>query len=283
MNMLDVLKVNTQILNAKLEASKLYTHNGLKGTCREEDLISVIRDCIPECYGMKSGQIFDQYDGISRQIDVVIYDSIFSNFFRKNSSSYLFPCESVYGSIEVKSYLDQKSFCEAIENIKSVRMLKREKSSCLDITPRFHLDLSQKTFKYNDASRNEYINIIFAYDSVSKETLNQYIRNLDDDFTMLPIFIYVHNKGLIYSKVFIEDSNLNSNVENFIPKSYLGMDHEKNNHFVVSEYGENSLTAFFILINAMLEQINLKAIDYTNYCNNSLKELKNNHPDDIIK
>ena len=39
MKMLEVLKANSKILNAKLESSRLYEHNGLKGTCREEDLI----------------------------------------------------------------------------------------------------------------------------------------------------------------------------------------------------------------------------------------------------
>ena len=45
-------------------------------------------------------------DKMSKQIDVVIYDNVFSNFFKKDSSAYLFPCESVYGSIEVKTMLD---------------------------------------------------------------------------------------------------------------------------------------------------------------------------------
>lgn len=89
MKMMDVLKVNSQILNAKLESSRLYEHNGLRGTCREEDLINVIRDCIPECYGMKDGQIFSHDDKISKQIDMVIFDNVFSNYFKKDSSAYL--------------------------------------------------------------------------------------------------------------------------------------------------------------------------------------------------
>ena len=115
MKMIDALKSNSQILNAKLESSKLYEHNGLRGTCREEDLINVIRDCIPECYGMKAGQIFSSDNKISKQIDVVIFDTIFSNYFKKDSSAYLFPCESVYGSIEVKTMLNKESFEEAYQ------------------------------------------------------------------------------------------------------------------------------------------------------------------------
>lgn len=271
MKMMDVLKVNSQILNAKLESSRLYDHNGVKGTCREEDLIKVIRDCIPECYGLRAGQIFSNDDKMSKQIDVVIYDNVFSNFFKKDSSAFLFPCESVYGSIEVKTMLNNESFNDAIENIKSVRKLKRENAICLDITPIRHLDLSKNTFKYNENRTNEYLNIIFAYDSVSEETINQYLNNLEEDFDLLPSFIYIHKKGIIYSKV---------NVEN--GKSYLGMNHLVNNNYALSKYGEDGLTAFFILLNAMLEQIQLKSIDYTELCNNKLNEIKK-ETDIIVK
>lgn len=263
MRMMDVLKVNSQILNAKLESSRLYEHNGLKGSCREEDLINVIRDCIPECYGMRAGQIFSNDDKISKQIDVVIYDNVFSNFFKKDSSAYLFPCESVYGSIEVKTMLDEKSFKDAIENIKSVRELKRENANCLDITPIIHLDLSKATFKYNENRTNEYLNIIFAYDSVSEETLCEYIKNLEYDYELLPSFIYVHKKGVILTKINVEKG-----------ASYIGMNHSTNNNYGLSKYGENSLTAFFILLNAMLEQIQLKSIDYSKLCNDKLNEIK---------
>lgn len=269
MRMLDVLKINSQILNAKLESSRLYNHNGLKGTCREEDLINVIRDCIPECYGMKSGQIFSQSDKISKQIDAVIYDSIFLNYFKKNSSAYLFPCESIYGSVEVKSMLDKKSFDEAIENIKSVRELKREKANCLNIIPIRHIDLNKSTFRFNENRTNEYINIIFAYDSVNENTISEYIRNLEYDYELLPTFIYIHKKGLIFSKVYHDKNKIELR-----EKSYFGMNHEINNNYTLSKYGEDSMTAFFILLNAMLEQIQLKSIDYTELSNNKLNTIK---------
>lgn len=269
MKMLDVLKTNSQILNAKLESSRLYEHNGLKGTCREEDLINIIRDCIPECYGMKAGQIFSQNDKISKQIDVVIYDSVFSNYFKKDSSAYLFPCESVYGSVEVKTMLNRETFDEAIENIKSVRELKREKANCLDITPIRHIDLSKENFKYNENRTNEYINVIFAYDSVNEDTIIEYIRNLKYDYELLPTFIYIHKKGLIFSKVHFDENKTEMG-----EKSYLGMNHEFNNKYTLSKYGDDGMTAFFILLNAMLEQIQLKAIDYTELCNNKINSIK---------
>lgn len=263
MKLIDVIKTNSKILEAKLESSKLYEHNGMIGTCREEDLIRVIRDCIPECYGMSSGQVFSQYNQISNQIDVVIYDSIFSNYFKKESSANLFPAESIYGSIEVKSFLDKKSFEMAIDNIKSVRKLIREKSTMLDLTPICHLNFSKKSFSYDENRKNEYLNIIFAYDSVNTLTLNKYISELNDDYELLPTFIYVLKKDLLYCKV--QEKN---------QKCSIGMNHSKNNKYVLGNYKGNSLTVFFLLINAILEQIQLKSIDYTNLLNENLDDLR---------
>ncbi len=271
MKLIDIIKTNSKILEAKLESSKLYEHNGLKGTCREEDLINIIRDCLPECYGLKAGQIFSQFNQMSNQIDVVIYDNVFSNYFKKDSSAHLFPAESVYGSIEVKSMLNKEAFDMAIENIKSVRTLKREKATCLDLTPVSHLDLSPKTFRYNENRTNEYLSVIFAYDSVSIDSLNDYIKNLTDDFELLPTLIYVHKKNILYTKVEEKDG-----------KFYVGMNHEKNTAYTLGNYKDNSLTVFFILINAMLEQLKLKSIDYSKLLNENFDVLRDG-PEMVIE
>ena len=263
MKIIDIIKSNSKVLEAKLESSKLYDHNGLKGTCREEDLIRIIRDCIPECYGLKAGQVFSQDNQISNQIDVVIYDAIFSNYFKKDSSSFLFPAESIYGSIEVKSFLNKENFDMAINNIKSVRMLNREKATCLDVTPISHLDLSKNTFSYNENRTNEYLNIIFAYDSVSEDTLNKYVEDLKDDFEMLPTFIYVYKKNILYTKV-----------EKIDKQYHVSMNNKNNSCYAVGNYKDNSLTVFFLMINAMLEQIKLKSIDYTKLLNDNLQGLR---------
>ena len=270
MKYLEILKTNSKILDAKLEASIPYNHKGVKGNCREEDLISVIRDCLPNCYGLKSGEIFDQYDNISNQIDVVIYDNVYSNYFKKDSSTSLFPCESIYGSIEVKSYLNKDEFDKAIKNIKSVRQLKRADSNILDITPLRRLNFDDKQFKLNDIGRhNEYVNVIFAYDSVSNESIIDYLDELkNQDLDLLPTFIYVHKKGMIYFKV--QSDGKRQNMSN----CFFGMNHKKNDTYSISNYGEDSLTAFFILLNAMLEQIILKSINYTEFSNKYLQELK---------
>ena len=44
-------------------------NNNLKGPCREEDLINVIRDLILKYYGIKSYQILSDNNKMGKQID----------------------------------------------------------------------------------------------------------------------------------------------------------------------------------------------------------------------
>lgn len=268
MKFLEILKTNSKILDAKLEASIPYNHKGVKGTCREEDLIDVIRDCLPNCYGLKSGEIFDQYNEISNQIDVVIYDNVYSNYFKKDSSASLFPCESVYGSIEVKSYLNKKDFLAAIDNIKSVRKLKREESKYTDITPNYRLNIEGSIIN-GPQKKNEYLSIIFAYDSISAKNICSYLKELEEeDIDLLPTLIYVHKQGIIYTKVQLDNSDSSHTRTSF------GMNHEKNDAYTITNYGEDSLTVFFILLNSMLSQIILKNINYASFHNQFIDNLK---------
>jgi len=46
----------------------------------------------------------------------------------------MFPCESVYATIEVKSRLDSSELANAIQNVRSVKELRRAPSDMLDIT-----------------------------------------------------------------------------------------------------------------------------------------------------
>lgn len=260
--LVNVINTNCLILKNRLEQSNQFSHNGTKGDERENAVIEVIRDCLPLCYGLKTGQIFDKNNQLSKQIDCVIYDAVYSNFFYKNNQNTLFPVESIYGTIEVKSCLDKKELEKALENIKSVKNLYREKSDLLDLTPISRLVLSENTFSYNKASCNEFLNIIFCYDSIDELRILNYIKDSNCNLKELPNFIYIHKKGIILSKVELLEEKSD------ICKIAIGMNHLKNDGYSISYFGENSLSAFFLLINSMLPQIRLKSIDYMNIINN---------------
>lgn len=67
-----------------------------------------MRQFLPHCYGVGSGLVFSADGDDSRQVDIVIYDVVYSIILRTDEERFLFPCESVFGSIEIKSSLDSK-------------------------------------------------------------------------------------------------------------------------------------------------------------------------------
>ncbi len=73
---------------------------------------------MPACYGLSGGEAFDNEGNISKQLDLVVYDSIFSYIIPYIDNYIQFPCEPIYGNIEIKSYLNEEELIRAFENIK---------------------------------------------------------------------------------------------------------------------------------------------------------------------
>src|SRR5690554_6704423 len=135
MKLIDALRIAGRRIHLDFDESKLINHSGEKGQFREFILSSLLRPYLPECYGLGTGEVFSSTGEVSKQIDIVIYDNVYSNVLLKNKSSSLFPCESIYGQIEVKSMLNSAELQASVENIISVKKLDRSESSGLDITP----------------------------------------------------------------------------------------------------------------------------------------------------
>lgn len=110
-------------------------HNGSKGTVRENIVNKIIRPFLPVCYGLSGGEAFDSEGNTSKQLDLVVYDSVFSYIIPYIDNYIQFPCESVYGNIEIKSFLNKDELIKAIENIKSMKSLKREGTHSWTMTP----------------------------------------------------------------------------------------------------------------------------------------------------
>lgn len=108
----------------KLEADALLfnrrlPHEGLKGSENEKALTDIIRDLLPSKYGVESNVlIIDRNGEVSRQTDIVIYDNSFPRYFRK-----VYPIETVYAAIEVKTQLTKQKADIAIENEAALRRL----------------------------------------------------------------------------------------------------------------------------------------------------------------
>lgn len=85
---------------------------------------SFLRTYLPDRYKVDKAIVIDSTGNVSEQMDVVIYDAIYTPFIFKQDGFIYIPAESVYAVFEVKQ--DVKGNIEyAAKKIESVRKLKR--------------------------------------------------------------------------------------------------------------------------------------------------------------
>jgi hypothetical protein len=108
----------------KLEADALLfnrklPHTGLVGSENERAIADVIRDFLPPRFGVEvNALVIDRFGKVSKQADIVIYDAERPSFFRK-----VYPVETVYAVIEVKTSMSSSEAKAALENLSSVSEL----------------------------------------------------------------------------------------------------------------------------------------------------------------
>lgn len=111
--------------------SSKIAHNGLKGTVREEKLKEYITKLFPTKYAIGNGIIVDSNETQSKQQDFIIYDNFNSPKLMETESVQIVPIESVYATIEVKSTLTINELEKCINNIRSVKTLKKSNHSLI--------------------------------------------------------------------------------------------------------------------------------------------------------
>jgi len=103
---------------------KFIEHPGSKGDATEQHWIEFLRTYLPDRYKVDKAIVIDSTGNVSEQMDVVIYDAIYTPFIFKQDGFMYIPAESVYAVFEVKQ--DVKGHIEyAAKKIESVRKLKR--------------------------------------------------------------------------------------------------------------------------------------------------------------
>ncbi len=268
MKLLAALRNASRRLAADFEDSKLFQHSGDKGEFREYIITRFLRPFLPECYGIGSGEIFSTSGQYSKQIDLVLFDSVFSNVLFRDANNSLFPCEAVYGLIEVKSNLSVKELKTSIDNVASVKKLERNKSDMMDILPFRRLSVGDGLW-HSRLQRNPYLGVVFAYDGVTAQTAIdmlwfEYLTKEEFPKNHLPDFIFSYQRGYTILKAIKQDNSNNGRI------AKLG---EEFNDYAVLQTGEDTLPLFFLTLNICLNQIILKAPDFDFYWTQILNEV----------
>lgn len=103
---------------------KFIEHPGCKGDATEQHWIEFLRTYLPNRYKVDKAMVIDSTGNVSEQIDVVIYDAIYTPFIFNQDGFMYIPAESVYAVFEVKQ--DVEGHIEyAAQKVESVRKLKR--------------------------------------------------------------------------------------------------------------------------------------------------------------
>ena len=189
----------------KLEADALLfnrrlPHEGLKGSENEQALADVLRSFLPYRYGIEVNALVIDRDGaVSRQCDIVIYDDVrFPKYFRK-----VYPIETVFAVIEVKTELSKQQVDYALQNEASLRKLKFQPL----LTPYWQTETNKKKITHYPP-----VHCIFGYRSSTEDfgTFTGWFNNLptqcygDESFPyhalLNPFIACSLDKGLIFCR-----------------------------------------------------------------------------------
>lgn len=157
-NLNDLLENNIKTLINSAKAVGGITHQGLKGTAREEYLAEFFEKYLPHQWGIGKGQVQDSLGDISHESDLIIYDRNSLSPTLVGKSINIFPIECVKYVFEVKSSLNATEVRTTITKFNKLKSLLTEKEK----SP---------------------VRVLFAFDSdLTKKSDLERIKELDDDF-----------------------------------------------------------------------------------------------------
>lgn len=128
-----LFELSRDLLNVHLRAGALFRSPTDIGEIRAESIRNFLESLLPATYSVGVGEVIDSHGGHTHEQDVVVYDNASCSVFAwPNSPLHLFPIESVYAVIEVKSILANPN--EAIEQATRVRELKSQDATAYPFT-----------------------------------------------------------------------------------------------------------------------------------------------------
>jgi Domain of unknown function (DUF6602) len=251
MQFLKALRNSVARVSAGLEDSRLFEHKGDRGEFRERVISEFLRPFLPACFGIGSGAAFDMSGASSKQLDIVLYDALFSIVLFRDGENSLFPCESVFGNIEVKSHLSVPELSGAIENIRSLKKLSRANSDMCDVLPFRRLGLAPP-LTFDPSVRNPYLGIVFGYAGATMEALlevlNSLVRQADSGSDQtLPDYVFNFERGYTILRVA-------STAGKGVPAPHG----QPYSNFAGVNTGTDTLVLFYLTVNALLDHIILR-------------------------
>jgi hypothetical protein len=117
-------RVQEEMLS-QLAVGRLLDHTSSTGTATESLWLKLLQRYLPKRYRSTAAFVVDSRGRRSRQIDIAVFDNLYSPLLIPHSSGLHIPAESVYAVFEVKPTISRQWIRDASEKAASVRVLQR--------------------------------------------------------------------------------------------------------------------------------------------------------------
>lgn len=122
----NMLLAKQNILREILQESKQISHPVGNGNNSEGGWKGFLNEILPKKYGISNGFVIDHEGSISEQIDIIIYDNLYSPYIISSGSGDKYiPAEAVYAIVEIKPTITKAYLKYANDKVESVKKLKR--------------------------------------------------------------------------------------------------------------------------------------------------------------
>ncbi|WP_278957049.1 DUF6602 domain-containing protein [Aquipseudomonas alcaligenes] len=228
----------SQELLIKLAQIKSYItkHNPTIGVLTEEILRSFLKDHLPTLVSVEQGFIINAKGELSKQCDILIYDSLsYSPLYRVNDIVVI-PSESVLAVIEVKTTINKSIFHKAIDYFKSFDYLPNAKTYLFI----FNSNSIKRIGGYFHSFKHEGSYQSFDHDTF--QYLPDEITGINESYHLRKDSIITDRDMFGYSSWFYEDSkgseinalqhfysSIRTVVDEYIEKHYKNIKSQKQN------------------------------------------------------
>lgn len=201
----EIIEGYSDLISAHAKLAGTYKHPTGIGDGREDALIDVIRQIIPDHLAANKCTIIDAQGNATAEFDIVIFEKSHCLTPLIASGRKVIPVESVYAVIEVKSKLDKDAYEKFLAAICSLDRLTRFYEPTGYHPPQVFTQQHRETLRQGIKPQQRFpleanmprighiISSIFCYDAVASEEIAQYLGTVAEGLT----WICVHERELI--------------------------------------------------------------------------------------
>ena len=174
-------------------------HNPTVGILTEEILRSFLRTHLPKAVSIEQGFILTPEGKLSKQCDIIIYDSqSYSPFYRINDIV-IVPAESVISIIEVKTTINKSIFHEAINYFKDIPFIEGCKTHLFIFNSGSMSNIEKYFASYEHPGQYQ----MFDHDTFQK--LPDEITGINESYHLAKNFVITDRDEIGYQSVYYKD------------------------------------------------------------------------------